>query len=404
MAEEQPEQSTGTDLILAAQLNRARPHSVTVPRADAEWELPAGSARVYHGSGHQGIQRPVLLADGFNSGPTDFDLLYAGLDGGGYPLLTSLRERGHAVVLIGFDERSASLLENARAVTAAILRTIAERLGDAPLTVGGFSMGGLITRYVLAKLETEGVDHQTALSFSYDTPHRGAVIPVALQAFAHFIPGRENAFARQMNSAAARQLLWRHYDPELGTAQQAPERKEFLAALDAVGGWPRRPRTIAVANGSGDGVGNGVPAGENALSVRRIFPGTVLRTQDEGEGVVVAELKRRLPPAQRQVTTDGLPPLDGAPGGTLDSFAILGDALTRSGGQVTVDHPTVCFVPTVSALAVRELDRTDDLYAPVSDLPPEEFEVDEYQVSSSDTPHTAITRELCEFLLERLPA
>ncbi|MEU3431392.1 esterase/lipase family protein [Streptomyces gardneri] len=372
-----------------------------VPTPDAEWELPNGFAHVFYGEGNQGITRPVILCDGFNLGKSDLTALYAGLDRD-YPLLTQLRRRGRDVILLGLDERSASILDNAEAAMAAILRTSAEQLGDAPLTVGGFSMGGLITRYALAKMELRRMDHRVRLYFSYDTPHRGAVVPVGLQAFSHFIPV-PNPFARQMNSPAARQLLWRHYDPKTGEIGIAPERKQFLEELEQVGNWPQIPLKLALANGRGDGTGLPIPPGETALKVERIYPGTTFYTQAEGKDVIVAELKRRFPPAEKPITTNGFPELDGAPGGTLRSYGILADTLKKAGAQTDLRHESVCFVPTVSAVAIRDIDQQKDLYAHVEDLPQEESEVDEFIWSSETTGHTAITQELGEWLLERLP-
>src|SRR5690606_8089535 len=103
-----------------------------------------------------------------------------------------------------------------------------------------------------AEMEARSMDHRTALYFSYDSPHRGASIPVGVQAFSHFIPF-PNDFARQMDSPAARQMLWRHYDKDTKKIGVAPERTEFLDALNEVGGWPMIPHKIAVANGRADG-------------------------------------------------------------------------------------------------------------------------------------------------------
>ncbi|MEU3693430.1 hypothetical protein AB0E86_34955 [Streptomyces narbonensis] len=372
-----------------------------VPTPDDEWELPNGFAHVFYGEGNQGITRPVILCDGFNLGKSDLTALYAGLDRD-YPLLSQLRRRGRDVILLGLDERSASILENAETATAAILRATAEQRGDAPLTVGGFSMGGLITRYALAKMEMRRIDHRVRLYFSYDTPHRGAFVPVGLQAFSHFIPV-PNPFARQMNSPAARQLLWRHYDPKTGETGTAPERKQFLEELARVGNWPRIPLKLALANGRGDGTGLPIPPGETTLKIERIYPGTTFYAQAEGKDVIVAELKRRFPPAEKPVTTDDFPELDGAPGGTLRSYGILADALKKAGAQIDLRHDSVCFVPTVSAVAIRDIDQQKDLYAHVDDLSQEESEADEFICSSETTGHTAITRELGEWILERLP-
>jgi hypothetical protein len=369
-----------------------------------EWTLPKGFAWVFPGEGnHDGLRRPVIMADGFNLGRSKLDWLYQGLEGGAYPFISELRRRGRDVILLGFEERSASILENAEAATAAIMRTIAEQVSDTRLVVGGFSMGGIVTRYALARLERQRMDHRTGLYFSYDSPHRGASIPVGVQAFSYFIPF-PNDFARQMNSPAARQMLWRHYDKDTGKIGVAPERTEFLAALERVGGWPRIPRLIGVANGRADGVGlPDVTPGEVALRIDRIYPGTTFYTAAQGDDVTAAYLNRRFPKAEKTITTSGFPELDGAPGGTLHTYRILADAMKKLGAQTDLRHEDVCFVPSVSAVAVRDIETQDDLYVNISELPPEETELDEFLCSSETTAHTAVTEELGVWLIDRLP-
>ncbi|MFI8305101.1 esterase/lipase family protein [Streptomyces sp. NPDC085927] len=375
---------------------------IEVPERE-EWALPNGFAWVFPGEGNRGgLVRPVIMADGFNLGRSRLDTLYQGLESG-FPFISELRRRGRDVILLGFEERSASILDNAQAAEAAIMRAIAEQLGDARLVVGGFSMGGVVTRYALAHLETQRMDHRTGLYFSYDSPHRGASIPVGVQAFSHFIPFPNN-FAKQMNSPAARQMLWRHYDKDTGKVGVAPERTEFLTALDRVGNWPQIPMTIGVANGRGDGVGlPDVKPGEVALRVDRIYPGTTFYTQAQGDDATAAYLNRRFPKAEKTITTSGFPELDGAPGGTLHTYKILADAMEHLGGKADLRHEDVCFVPSVSAVAVRDIDKQDDLYVNINGLAPEESELDDFLCSSTTTAHTAITEELCTWLMDRLP-
>ncbi|MFH9858393.1 esterase/lipase family protein [Streptomyces sp. NPDC017202] len=397
---ETTEPNVGT-FTLADPLTTEPPNPVAVPE-HGEWQLPNGFAWVFPGEGNNGLVRPVIMADGFNLGRSELDKLYQGLEGG-YPFVSELRRRGRDVILLGFEERSASILDNAQAAEAAVMRAIAEQLGDARLVVGGFSMGGIVTRYALAKMEMQRMDHRTALYFSYDTPHRGASVPVGVQAFSHFIPF-PNSFAKQMNSPAARQMLWRHYDKDTGKIGVAPERTEFLDALNRVGGWPRIPRTIAVANGRADGVGlPDVKPGEVALRIDKIYPGTTFYTQDQGADVTAAYLNRRFPKAEKTITTSDFPELDGAPGGTLHTYKILADAMRKLGGTVDLRHEEICFVPSVSAVAVRDIETQKDLYTNIDDLAPEESELDDYLCSSTTTAHTAITEELCTWLTDRLP-
>ncbi|MFI9056621.1 alpha/beta hydrolase [Streptomyces anulatus] len=376
---------------------------IEVPEHE-EWPLPNGFAWVFPGEGNNGnLVRPVILADGFNLGRSKLDVLYHGLESGGFPFISELRRRGRDVILLGFEERSASILDNAEAALAVILRTSAEQLGDARLVVGGFSMGGIVTRYALAKMERQRMDHRTALYFSYDSPHRGASIPVGVQAFSHFIPF-PNDFARQMNSPAAREMLWQHYDKDTEKITVAPERTEFLAALDRVGNWPQIPMKIAVANGRADGIGlPDVKPGEVALRIDRIYPGTTFYTQAQGDDVTAAYLNRRFPKAEQTVATNGFPELDGAPGGTLHTYKILSGAMEKLGGKIDLRHEDVCFVPTVSAVAIRDIEKQDDLYANVGDLDPQESELDDFLCSSTTTAHTGITEELGTWIMDRLP-
>ncbi|MFJ4802318.1 MULTISPECIES: lipase family protein [Streptomyces] len=391
-----------TGLTIGDPLDQRVHDPVHVPPPDNEWSLPEGFAWVFHGERNQGITRPVIIADGFNLGRSELDKLYQFLESD-YPFISELRRRGKDVILLGFNERTAAIQTNARAATAAILRTLAERLGDERLAVGGFSMGGLVTRYALAKLEMDRVDHQTSTYFSYDTPHRGATIPVGVQAFAYFIPFPNNAFAQQMNSPAARQMLWRHYDKDTGKIGVAREREELLDELARLGGWPRIPRLLGVANGRGDGVGlPEVRPGETALRVERIYPGTTFYTQGQGDDVTAAYLNRRFPKAEKTITTNGFPEVDGAPGGTLNTYRILANALEKGGGAVDLRHPDICFVPTISAVSVRDIGRQEDLYAKVDELPPDESDLDDFVCSSTTTTHTAVTEELGVWLIDRL--
>jgi hypothetical protein len=346
----------------------------------------------------------VLMADGFNTGPSTPDFSWGVLEYADYPFLSTLRASGRDVVLIGFTERSASILDNAEAAIEAIRRANAQKTGNHPLTVGGFSMGGLVTRYALAKLETDGVDnHQTAVYFSYDSPHTGAYIPISLQAFAHYTRALDDRFSKQINSPAARQLLGWHIAEWQDTPDISKERADFLTALDTVGGWPRMPRLLGIANGVGTGAGNGIGAGLTAVRGKgALTTDTDLRTQPVSDSL--AAVLRVITDQRPEIHAPGIPDVDGAPGGTLDSFKILADVLNQI-LFMSVENPISghCFVPAVSAAGVRGITTHDDLYTPIAGSLLDESPFDDFRLASQNEEHTKITEELCTWLIERLP-
>ncbi|MEU9291446.1 hypothetical protein AB0D57_44220 [Streptomyces sp. NPDC048275] len=363
-----------------------------------------GTAWVYYGKDHQGVDRPVLMADGFNTGPSKLDELYHGFERGEYPLMSQLRDRGRTAVIFGYGERSASILENAEFVIKAITKLVDERRSKQPLVVGGFSMGGLVTRYALAKMESQEMKHETETYFSYDSPHRGAWVPIGLQAFAHYMKRGNPAnsgLSDQINSAASRELMWQHIATVDGIPAQDKERSDFLSALEDIGNWPTRTRrNIGVANGTGNGQGTGIRPGVVAFrSTGMLFPGTITYTQSEGDDAVVAELKANFG-QDETITTDGLPEIDGAPGGTLASFGIAANTLNSLPfGKAEAPVPEICFVPSVSAVAIRDLDTTALLNTDISAIDPSESELDEFLCASQNEAHTKITEELCSWLL-----
>jgi pimeloyl-ACP methyl ester carboxylesterase len=368
------------------------------------WPVPYGWARVYHATGQDHITRPVILADGFGFGASDPDELWDGLENQDFPFISTLRNNGYDLILIGYDQRNRKIQDNAEAATATILRAIAERIGDAPLTVGGFSMGGLVTRYALAKMEHDQIDHQVSTYISYDSPHRGAWIPLSLQKMAHVVAPFAPDLAEQINSDAARQLLWRHTPNILTKPREDPLRTQFLAELSGYGNWPQRPLLLGVANGASDGQPSDALAGALALSTENEPDGLSAKMwlQDNGPKFQAGWYKVG-PLPEYNFYTENMPRADSAPGGTLASFGIAAENLRELGYTVECDYPTINFVPSVSAVSIRDVGTDDDLYLNIDEEPASASDLDEFKLCRTNTPHTKMTTELGEWILERLP-
>ena len=72
-------------------------------------------------------------------------------------------------------------------------------------------MGGQISRYALAYMEANNIEHNTRLWVSIDSPHLGANIPIGLQTLVRQVMS-DNALAQDfvnnhLGSAAAKQQL-----------------------------------------------------------------------------------------------------------------------------------------------------------------------------------------------------
>ncbi|MFD7598936.1 hypothetical protein ACFV6D_38685 [Kitasatospora sp. NPDC059812] len=389
--------------------------------ADVTWELTGspykgqtatGQAAVYYANPKIGLRKPFLFADGFNYGPSDLPGLFAYFStaaDGGPGLFDQLLSRGYDIVLIGFTERHTHIQANAGVVIDAVFRSIAERIGDERLTVGGVSMGGIITRYALAKLETERMDHQTGTYLSFDSPHNGAWIPLVLQQMAYFFEDYTPAGpdgvkqADLIRSPAAQQLLWAwvenaKYSGPVATSSDL--RKEFLADLARVGNFPQIPRKLGVSNGRRDGAGLPLPAGEVAFDWQALIASATARFQpNKGDKQRIGGMHLGL--AVRRSTTSDVPALDAVPGGTLDSFGKVADALKA---KISEDYRSGTFVPAVSAVAL-DFDPAKwdvDPAAAITDAALENGHLDAVKFDDANTEHSHVSRVLVDWIVEQL--
>jgi hypothetical protein len=195
--------------------------------------------------------------------------------------------QGYDIVFCDFQDGTALIENNGRALIAVIElvnRRKKEGLSSKQTcytnTLVGASMGGQVARWALKTMENENIDHDCGLYYSMDSPHKGANIPLALQAFVRFnaTNGPEDGTKKEMrnlwndlNLPAAKQLIAFH----LGTNGEHPAYMSMMNQL----GYPQKTRNIASANGSGNGQNQGYA--NNGLLMRvkgteSIFGGTPL--------------------------------------------------------------------------------------------------------------------------------
>ncbi|WP_435239261.1 hypothetical protein [Streptomyces sp. YPW6] len=66
-------------------------------------------------------------------------------------------------------------------------------------------------------------------------------------------------------------------------------------------------------------------------------------------------------------------------------------------------HEDVCLVPWVGAVAVRDIDRQENLYRSIGEADAEESALDSFLCCTTTTARTAITEQLCTWIMDQLP-
>jgi len=342
------------------------------------------------------LDKPVILLDGFDPGDArDINGLYSSLAFGGENLADLVRDEGFDIVVLNaplyttdgkdIDGGADYIQRNAMVLIELIDFLNSEKVGDEELVVLGPSMGGLIARYGLAFMEANSMPHETRLYISFDSPHKGANIPISLQYLINYLAqeiGDAQAVAivdQVLNSPAAKEMLYDHLLGHLlagSTIDQDPTkllpagapgfRDAFQTELDALG-FPQNVRNVTMINGAGNGLTTGMPgmqivdttldlgAGATADVLLHFVPeaNTTTNVTSFDSFFLGFPIDTYNADAQGEPTIDGL---DASPGGVSFISNALGDG---GGNQViqdfidALDQDAFSFIPTVSALALE---------------------------------------------------
>ncbi len=138
------------------------------------------------------FDKPILLVEGFDilENVSSEEMVNDYMDLG---LWTNLEAAGYDLVGVDFHHNHDGLEHNAQ-VLADVIKAINrwKERGNFETIIIGESMGGVLTKMALSKLEDEGYDHQCGLYISFDAPHNGANIPLSLQQFLVEVKGKIN--------------------------------------------------------------------------------------------------------------------------------------------------------------------------------------------------------------------
>jgi len=417
------------------------------------------------------LDRPIIIVDGFDVGDTrnvqDIynSFIYTDENNQQINLADQIRELGYDIIVVNFPIYTASgdtidggsdyIERNALSLATVINIINDQKVGENQNVIIGPSMGGLISRYALRYMETNNIDHDTRLWISFDSPHSGANIPIALQhTLAYFAYGTPNVqelgllIDNMLRSPAAKQMLIDHLDahfegdfpaniPSNGVLEPAGApnyRDNFQNTLNTLG-FPQNTRNVSVTNGSGTGSVFNDKNGNPAMPGSKIIDGTIDLGQVQGVNTRLVTDVRFMPAtnvtsdisqvkiqaqifvwidiesfkatAKQHADSDGV---DTAPGGL---FAI--DDLTEIGGGgdpalegflnlLKVDRFN--FIPTVSAMALYNQPNyyhNINLGAPSlpwsgTTTPNPQTPFVNWYMPIQNEPHMAITQESAQFI------
>jgi hypothetical protein len=381
----------------------------TIPYLGA---VASGDAYVDLAPGHADLQNPAVVVEGFDlDNSMNWDELYTLLNT--QNLLEDLRADGYDIIVLNFTDATDYIERN----SMLLVELLTELRGMIPpgntMALAGASMGGLVSRYALAYMETHGMPHSVRTYISFDSPHLGANIPLGVQHWVRFFSGQSTDAAfllSRLNQPAAREMLVYHYtDPAGTTGQPDPLRATFLTNLAGTGSWPDLTRNVAICNGSGTAVGE--PFGPGAQVVAWNYSdllvsitGNVWAVPNNTPVTKIFDGKTRIlfSTTSQAVNVSTTLPYDNAPGGWRASMAEM-DSVVAPYGDIVALYPNHCFIPTMSALCY---DNPDLFHAVSSDANPvahTPFDV-VYWPSGPNQEHVQITAENAVWLKHEVEA
>ncbi|NOZ34487.1 MAG: T9SS type A sorting domain-containing protein [Chlorobi bacterium] len=329
-----------------------------------------GEVGIFFGNGNSDFTRPVIIVDGFDPGDTR-DIAGLWDIANQQNMVENLLGEGYDFVITNFYGGDDYIQRNAMLVVK-LIQDINARMTAAgtmkqanQIVVIGPSMGGLITRYAIRYMEQNNIPHNIRNWISFDSPQKGADIPLGLQHWVRFFAQEADVESAQealtaLSGPAAKQMLIYHYTATSGnTAKPNTMFNSFYNELNTMG-FPQQTRIVSIANGSGYGNGQAFAPGEQVIRYHyrswivdldgnvwavpnqtntRIFNGlydTALPFDEINENIYVSNTL----------------PYDGAPGGSRGTFGEM-DAIDPGYGDIIAYYDDHAFIPSISSLCIQ---------------------------------------------------
>lgn len=369
--------------------------------------ISTGNYRIWPGLGKtcSNINKPIIVVEGFdpfNNFATNNIYQLINYSTG---FAANLQANGYDVIILNFANGTDYIQRNAYLLEEFINRiNTTLKVGNEPNIVIGLSMGGLVARYALADMEKRGINHETRLFISFDSPQNGAYVPLGMQYMVKHlkessigggIPQLQSAIDL-VNSPAAKQMLaaqtvdvraWIDFwgFPHIEMTDNNSVHISFTNELKTLG-YPQQCRNIAVCNGSINSTEQIVFPSQQLLRIfnlnKIIIPFPFITTLVPYSSFEIplavnyfADFQINALPNDGQQHTiyhgdvfaivggvphsvvnpktvqSSKPPFDSSPGGVYDINTYLDPSSFPM--EVTLGTDKFCFVPTVNALDIN---------------------------------------------------
>ena len=329
-----------------------------------------GNVAMFYGKNHYTLVSPVIIVDGFDPGDKrPIEGLYQIANQ--QNLIDTLRAYGSDIVLLNFYSGADYIQRNAMLVMKLIdtIEHIMSQnnllLTQPQIVLVGPSMGGLITRYALRYMEMHNIDHHVRNWISFDSPQKGANIPLGLQHWVRFfaeVAGSTDAQSSlsRLNSPAAKQMLLYHYTAtNNSTAGPTNLFTDFYNELNTMG-FPVKSRIVAFADGSGYGVNQPYAPGDSIIKYEYSdyqvdLRGNIWAVPDQTAHIIFDGWYNSILPFDEvfeTINVNNTRPYDGTPGGYINTFQEIADS-DPGYGDIIAYHNNHSFIPTISSLCIE---------------------------------------------------
>jgi hypothetical protein len=168
------------------------------------------------------ITRPFIIAEGFDESHLtdpedrfgldieDFDEFVVASNSGALEnnLSVSSNVRTYDLIYVSWARGTDDLRDNSVVLEFVLDWVNNRKVGPEPNVLYGFSMGGLISRFTLARMEQEDPNfdptdfttspHEVRLLVTHDSPHRGFITHMGLQRMTRYLDRTKHAFAKAL--------------------------------------------------------------------------------------------------------------------------------------------------------------------------------------------------------------